>query len=1479
MTADGTASNGAGEAPKAELSPGKGAVTAAPLAEKPAEEREGVGGPFVIVNGDSDGHSDRGSDTGAGPEADSASDEGDLPRTNAGPDADTGRDHGPAGAELDATVDFSSTNGHGPSAVESEDGVGGGKAGESKISEAGLGEQETAGGELGGEDAPAKLEIEHADPVVDSAASSVDSVAKSKENEMGKSAATDVAELPVHEAASEEQHDGTNSAAESNGPDNAPTYANSGSIVLDSEVCGEESKGEVIATESMELGTDESEFLVVNGQHDAGISSDSSITATHSLIHAEEGKHQQAYPNVTEVEQEATYGEQDVTDALQGNGHDPEVSADSCASASEFKAPANKSEGQQVESLTDKVEVSDAMLDASSSDCRTCTSKEPIEEEVVANGHGHAEDSADTSGKLEPGVDEEEGEATRDVISEDIITMDSKENLHGLTSTVGSTDEEAKLPMKEEMHEDAPAKLEMCAIAGNKSEQLVQDDQLVKDDVSVGILHSVKPELDPVVEPNWDQRIQVEVAADDENTAVPDVKAVKVETNTADNVEAHNLRSAFEDRSIQLHVNSSGEVDEEVKKQACPEEVHLAQNDSSAQTGKHEQLELPGAGVADKGDHVVVEAEPREEAELEVVDSVPLCAPAASTFHDEPRSIALDDNDRVKHSSPGTELESCDDIQPEECGSQEISSSIVDEVTSGASMEHGTAVTSGVELTNESGDASLEISSGTAADQGEPVALSENKAIEVDNVKPSPATVDESAVVGEASDISPTDGPSHFVADCQPHHDQPEICHTSTACKQLVSSIEDPRPSGVTLESGVKSPFTDKETPPSDEACKDICYGTINSSNKSSQVVEAKSLEALGPLSVDTIVPEEHKNDDEHANNDEEKIVKDFTDAPVDLNKSDKGDIHTIRPPKCFMIKVPKFAGDDVWERIQDAQVHLDRLTQERDAINVRKKKQKAICDEYRGKLEAARQQESEARAALGDKRNNLDNVRSVLAKMNKATTVDDIDERIAWKENVMVHETISLKDEKRYIKEINELKTQRKQLCSNMGSKAEISEAFDQQDHIHEQHKTLKKDSDALFKNLKSLEENKRKIQKYYEEERLVLGKLNAELQAANERRQMAYDDWVELRAEPGKKNKYFFMYKRDRAAVNNFMQMNDVDGLQSYCNNQVEGFLEIWNKDDDFRKLYVEANQASTVRRLGTLDGRSLNFGEEPPVIRSRNFNRRSTNPSPLTVSSPNVPIITSEAVPEKPVPAVVLEEEDTFPVLPPPQIHKQAKSKAAGSSSQKEIITAPASEMEDVKHIENEKARLMEELELARKAEELARREEELKVQRAAAEKERLRLEQKAKAKEAEERKKKKAEKAQERAEFKARKEAEMKEKKKAKKDKKIGTTPEDLVSGLGEGNSAAITTADTESNGSESARDTEVPPQAAPRRIARPAAAMRQLNRLQPMPLPLRNRSRRRTRQYIIIGAVVALVAAALILAARYLNLPGLSLLRF
>jgi len=79
---------------------------------------------------------------------------------------------------------------------------------------------------------------------------------------------------------------------------------------------------------------------------------------------------------------------------------------------------------------------------------------------------------------------------------------------------------------------------------------------------------------------------------------------------------------------------------------------------------------------------------------------------------------------------------------------------------------------------------------------------------------------------------------------------------------------------------------------------------------------------------------------------------------------------------------------------------------------------------------------------------------------------------------------------------------------------------------------------------------------------------------------------------------------------------------------------------------------------------------------------------------------------------------------------------------------------------------------------------------------------------------------------------------------------------------------MATTDTDSNASDNPREVEAPQATASKRLSRPAAAIKQLNRVQPMPAPLRNRGRRKMRQYLLIAAAV-LSVLALFVAGNYI----------
>ena len=193
----------------------------------------------------------------------------------------------------------------------------------------------------------------------------------------------------------------------------------------------------------------------------------------------------------------------------------------------------------------------------------------------------------------------------------------------------------------------------------------------------------------------------------------------------------------------------------------------------------------------------------------------------------------------------------------------------------------------------------------------------------------------------------------------------------------------------------------------------------------------------------------------------------------------------------------------------------------------------------------------------------------------------------------------------------------------------------------------------------------------------------------------------------------------------------------------------MELWNKNDEFRKEYIRCNTRSTLRSLRTLDGRSLGPNEEPPLIPTV-FNERVTKGNSVSLQSAveqekqNVQVET-EKVKEKPIVKAVEQKNQTT------KSKKPVKPDLLGNGL---ATVSGRGEIEEAK--EEESKLTKEEEELARKAEELRREEEAAKL------KEQRKLEEKAKAIEALERKKRNAEKAQARALLRAQKEAEQKEK---------------------------------------------------------------------------------------------------------------------
>ncbi|KAL5778450.1 hypothetical protein ACOSP7_011376 [Xanthoceras sorbifolium] len=568
-----------------------------------------------------------------------------------------------------------------------------------------------------------------------------------------------------------------------------------------------------------------------------------------------------------------------------------------------------------------------------------------------------------------------------------------------------------------------------------------------------------------------------------------------------------------------------------------------------------------------------------------------------------------------------------------------------------------------------------------------------------------------------------------------------------------------------------------------------------------------------------------------------------------------------VKRPFYCLIKVPRFDDENLKEQIKLFQLKVDEKTRSRDAIRDTIHTRRATFKENGENLEAAILEEKAAREMLKSKRQEIDSLQSVINKVKNAISVEDIDGRIRQIRHMIEHETVPLKEEKQLIREIEQLKQHREQFSSSMGKQDEIQQAFDQKDQIEERLKVLRKEADSLRENVSKAEAATQAARKKHKDESEKLRELQAQFKAADDIRQDAYKSLQNLRKQAYDKNKYFWNYKDDVKAANDLLSKGDKEALLNLCDNQVERVLEMWNDNDEFRKEYVRSNINSTVRRLKTLDGRSLGPNEEPPVIRSVVINRVARDNSAPQIST------VKEEKPEQVVP--VKTEKENKSVLVKTEKENKSMTKVGVQKDQAAKSQWPAKpaivengsatvsgriEIEEPR--EEEPKRTKEEEELARKAEELKKKEEAAKL------KEQRRLEEKVKAKEALERKKRIAEKAQARAALRAQKEAEQKEKEREKKarkkeKKKVGVAEDTSVTN--EEESAPITETPTETPTISDVKDKSTTVTKKPQKQSQ----FTKQTKLKSVPLPLRNRGKRRMQSWMWV-LIAALVVFALFL---------------
>ncbi|KAI3816907.1 hypothetical protein L1987_10692 [Smallanthus sonchifolius] len=549
-----------------------------------------------------------------------------------------------------------------------------------------------------------------------------------------------------------------------------------------------------------------------------------------------------------------------------------------------------------------------------------------------------------------------------------------------------------------------------------------------------------------------------------------------------------------------------------------------------------------------------------------------------------------------------------------------------------------------------------------------------------------------------------------------------------------------------------------------------------------------------------------------------------------------------------FLIKIPRFEDETFRDQIRSAQVLVDEKTRLRDSIRAEVHERRARLRAHNDAYNAARMEETAARRLVRSKRQEIEAVQVVIDRWKNAMSVEDIDARIFGVEHMIQHETLLLKDEKQFIREIKQLKSLRDQLALHMGTPEEIRQAIDTKDQNEERMKALRKELDSLKGKVVKAEAVLKTIETQYDEDNRKELELQAQFRAADEVRQKAYAHLNSLRKLSYDKNKNFRQFKEDLGSAKQFVSHGDKDALHRLCANQVETFMEQWNNDDEFRKEYVSRCNMIASRRQRAPDGGPLVPDDAASALPS-NVNEKVDR---SLVSIPGEVKHVSVALPVEQGKDIASTEDNNYT--------SKSIENVSGQNNQNlksKGVAKPANSGSD--DMAKEEAELAgniptkEEIELARKAEELRKEEIAAKL------KEQRRLEEKAKAIEALERKKRNAEKAQLRAELRARKEAEQKEKEREKRLRK----KENKKTGGGEGSANGEEAAS--SDGSNEATTKEIETVNKKKTQKPPAHFFSKQLKPKPVPPPLINKNKKRWQQWAKVALTVLSVVFLFVLA--------------
>lgn len=315
-----------------------------------------------------------------------------------------------------------------------------------------------------------------------------------------------------------------------------------------------------------------------------------------------------------------------------------------------------------------------------------------------------------------------------------------------------------------------------------------------------------------------------------------------------------------------------------------------------------------------------------------------------------------------------------------------------------------------------------------------------------------------------------------------------------------------------------------------------------------------------------------------------------------------------------YFVKVRSFEDPKLRAKLEQAEKDFQNKIQARskiiEAIKAKKTERAAVLAELRP-LSAENRQYNEAfnekleemkpfRNRLGKFRDENNAMRAESAGL--CSSLEELEHEIKRLNHRISHESISLDEEKRLIKEIKTLEKTRPKVSSNAAKRAKMQDTVVERDAIQDQVKIIGDGIDGVKKERQAV---RSKIKVLDDEMKVVDGEialLQEDLNAATARKDKAYESLTELRKLRDLANASFHQNRIVLNKARDYSSRNEVEELQELHKTEVEKFMTQWCSSKTFREDYEKRILTSLNGRQLTRDGRMRNPDEKPIFIETQ-------------------------------------------------------------------------------------------------------------------------------------------------------------------------------------------------------------------------------------------------------------------------------------